>query len=356
MRILHRYLAHRVHKSILLIMTALVGLFAFLDFIWEIDELKGNYYLWKVFAYVILNLPGHVYELFPMGILIGALLTLSQLANHSEFTVMRVSGLSLQRIGMSLLSIGLPFVAITFIVGEFVSPPSERLAQQIRLQATSSVVAREFRSGLWVKDENSFVNVQEVQADSSLRGVRVYEFDENHRLRLATYAKNGVYQEGRRWLLQGIVQTRFEPEKTVTARIKEAHWISVLTPDLLNVLLIKPTDMSVQNLYAYVKYLRENDQKTARYETALWYKIAYPFAVLVMLLLAAPFCLLPLLSGGTNIKIFAGVVTGLVFQVLNRLFSNLGQLNDWPPVLSATVPTLLFLLTAVLLTRWIERH
>lgn len=357
MRILNRYLAYEIFNSVLLVMSALLMLFAFFDLIHELGDLgKGNYRLLNVVGFVLLSLPGHVYELAPIGVLIGTIFALAQLAGSSEFTIMRVSGLPPQRIAWALLRVGLLFVLLTLVFGEVIAPPSQRAAQQLRLKATSSVVAQEFRSGLWVKDAMSFVNVQEILPDATLVGVKIYEFDPAYRLRTISYAKEGVYLNENRWRLKDVTQTRFEPDRTVVNNIPQAYWLSVLNPDILNVLLVVPEQMSIWNLYSYLQHLHENKQKTTRYEIALWSKLAYPFAVLVMLLLALPFAYAQARSGGTSAKIFAGIMLGLAFHLLNRLFSHLGLLNDWSPPFSAFFPALVFLAAAAGFMWWLERR
>jgi lipopolysaccharide export system permease protein len=357
LKVLNRYLAHEIYSATLLVFSGLLMLFAFFDLIHELGDLgKGEYRLVKILGYVLLSLPGHVYELFPIAALIGTLFALAQLTAHSEFTVMRVSGMSTPRIALALAKAGTLFVILTFIFGEFIAPPSERAAEQLRLKATSSVVAQEFRSGLWVKDAGNFVNVEEVLPDTSMKGVKIYEFDPGFRLRTISYAQRGEHVDENRWRLTEVAQTRFEADRAVVTNLPQAYWYSVLTPDILNVLLVVPEQMSAWNLYFYVEHLRENKQKTTRYEIALWSKLAYPFATLVMIMLALPFAYYQGRSGGVSGKVFAGIMLGLVFHLLNRLFAHLGLLNDWPPVFSAIFPILVFLGAAMAMMWWVEKR
>jgi len=357
MKVLNRYFAHEVYNGTLLVFTALLVVFAFLDLVHQLENLgKGNYHLLYILAYVALQIPGRIYELFPIAALIGSLYALVQLSNYSEITVMRVSGVSAARIALSLLRAGLLFVILTFVVGEFIAPPSERLASQLRIRALNSVVAQEFRSGLWVKDGASFVNVKEVLPDSALVGVRIYEFDPNNRLRTISFAREGKYLKDNSWLLTDVEQTRFDASSTQVTRLPQAYWNSVLSPEMLSVLLVVPEQMSAWNLYFYVQHLRDNKQKTSRFEIALWNKLVYPFATLVMMLMALPFAFLQSRLGGVSGKVFGGIMLGLTFHLLNRVFANLGVLHDWSPPLSAGLPTLLFFLTAVSFLWWQERR
>jgi lipopolysaccharide export system permease protein len=357
MRTLRRYLTREIVTATALVFVALLMLFAFFDLVEQIKDLgRGSYRMRHVVFHVLLSVPNHVYELFPIAALIGTLFALAQLVESSEYTVMRTSGLSVTRMATTLVGVGVLFATLTFVFGEFVAPPAEQLALRIRSQAITGLVAQEFRSGLWIKDDKSFINVGEVMPDSSLRNVRIYEFDEIHRLRSISRAESGNYLQERRWRLKNIMQTNFEERKTSVAAMGEASWQSVLDPALLNVLLVKPDKMSAWRLYSFAQHLRENRQKTLRYEIALWTKLLYPIAVLVMMVLALPFAYFQRRHGGIGAKIFAGIMLGLAFHFLNRLFGHLGLLNEWPPILSAILPTLLFLNIAVGMLWWQERR
>ena len=354
MRILRKYLAREIYSATLLVLLAFLGLFAFFDLIHELGDIgKGDYRLRHAALFVLLTVPGHVYELMPIAALIGAVYALAQLAAHSEVTVMRVSGLSTRRALGAVARIGLLFVAITFVFGEFIAPPAERAAQALRLRALTSVIAQEFRSGLWVKDESRFVNVREVRPDTSLVGVKIYEFDRDYRLRSISFAERGEYLPPSSWRLSGVTKTVFgspEGPRAPPARIEKSPefvWTSDLNPDILGVLLVQPDKMSITNLYLYTRHLAENRQNTGRYDIALWKKVVYPLAVLVMMALALPFAYMQVRSGGVSLKIFAGIMLGLVFHLLNSLFAHLGAINTWPALLSAVTPSVLFLLLAL---------
>jgi len=154
--VLRRYLSKQVVGSIALVLTALLMLFAFFDLIYELKDVGvQGYRLTAAVTFVALNIPGHLYELLPVAALIGTLFAMAQLVIHSEYAVMRTSGMSILRLALTLVQIGLIFASATFVTGEFLAPASEEAAQKLRLKQSSSVVAQAFRSGLWVKDETA---------------------------------------------------------------------------------------------------------------------------------------------------------------------------------------------------------
>lgn len=358
MRTIRRYVATQIFLSTSLVFAALLLLFGFFDFIQELGDLgRGNYRLSLAAFYVALSLPGRAYEVLPIAALIGTLFAFAQMVAHSEYTVMRVSGVSIQSMAWTLLQIGVSLSVLTFLIGEFVAPASEQAAQKLRLKATTSnVVAQSFRSGLWVKDDTSFINVQRIMPETVIHDVKIYEFDSEYRLRAISKAQSGEFQSENLWRLKNMVQTRFEEGRTTVSHVPEVFWRSVLNPSILNVLMVVPEQMSLSELYAYIEHLSENRQETARYEIVLWSKIIYPFAVLVMMVLALPFAYYQVREGGVSGKIFTGVMLGLGFHLANRLFGHLGLLNAWPPLFSAVTPTLVFLGAAAWMMWRVERR
>jgi lipopolysaccharide export system permease protein len=356
---------------------ALLSLFTFFDLVAQLDEIgRRGFKLQHALTYVALTLPSRTYEVMPIAALIGTIYALSKLAANSEFTIMRVSGMSTRRLLGSLLGIGLLMVGLTFILGEIVSPPAERLAQQTRLKARGGQISvRDFRSGVWVRDvvkekDGSiggyrFINVRQVSADVGTKGWRIMEFDSDYRLRSIITAEAGTYVSGVGWDLADVVETRMPRmsadmnltgARTEVVKLPQLTWKSELKPDIFGVLLVQPERMAGWDLVQYIRHLSENRQQTERYEIAFWGKLFYPWAVLVMMALALPFAYLHVRAGGVSFKIFAGVMLGVAFYGMNKLFAHIGLLNTWPPLVVSALPSLVVLSLAFGALYWIERR
>lgn len=357
MRTLRLYLARQIFAATALVLLAFLALFAFFDLIAELRDVgRGGYRLGHAFAFVALSIPGHLYELFPIGVLIGTLYALADLAAKSEYTVMRTSGLSSFAAARSLVPVGLAFAVLCMVIGELLTPYAERAAQNVRLGALGSVVGQELRSGVWVKSESRIVNIRFVRTDSSIGEVRLYDFDKDYRLRAIQDAERGEYLGGNQWRLTGVTETLLSDEGARIVKVPELQWKSVLTPELLSVLTVAPQKMSAYDLFRYTNHLRRNNQKTQRYEIALWNKVLYPFASLVMMALALPFAYVQVRYGGLGVKVFSGIMLGVVFHSMNSLASHLGVLQSWPAALSAALPSVIFLCAALLMLWWVERR
>ena len=361
MKTLSRYIGREVLYSTMLIFVALLLLFAFFDLIHELGNVgKDGYPLGRALLFVGLSIPGHIYELVPTAALIGTLFAMSQLVANSEYTVMRASGGSLTQITLAIVRVGIPLAIATFLAGEFLAPPAERLAQQVRvqtqLQGGSRIVAQQFQSGFWFKQDQTFVNIKTLLADMTLLGVRIYEFDHDLRLNVLRVAESGTFVSDGLWRLKNVSSTKLGPEGARVERADQYDWETVLKPSILTVYQVPPEKLELPTLYDNIQILGSNQQKTSRFEIALWNKIFYPAAVLVMMVLALPFAYFQRRTGGIGFRIFSGTIIGLTFFLMVRVFSHLGVINDWPPLFSAAFPVFAFIAIAVAMLWWLERR
>jgi lipopolysaccharide export system permease protein len=374
MKVLQRYVSSEIFGSVLFVLIAFLALFAFFDLMGELPEVgRGGYRLQHAFMYVAMGLPGYVYDLMPIAALIGTIYALAQLGARSEFTIMRASGLSTGMAGWMLAKVGIVFVLITFLFGEYIAPASSAMAEKLKLKVQGSSVSQQFRTGLWTKDVihkngtsgeaigSRFINVSKVTPEGELQGVKLYDLDRDFRLTAVVTAAHANYQGKNLWRLTDVSKTIFStntPDISTAVsntRMATMDLVSEITPGILAVLFADPDRMSAVGLATYTKHLAENHQNTERYEIAFWKKLVYPFAVLVMMALALPFAYLHFRSGGVSLKIFIGIMIGVSFQLINSLFSHLGLLNTWPPFATAVLPSVLFLLIAIGSLLWVER-
>lgn len=349
MKLIYRYIISALSQSTLFTLGALLGLFAFFDVINQVSDLgRGNFTVSKMVGYILLLAPAHAYELLPLAVLIGGMVAMTQLASSSEYTVIRTSGITLSQIARTLLIFGVIFAVLTVILGEFVAPYSGQQAERMKLAATRSMVAQDFRSGIWVKDNKNFINIHEMLPDTTLLGVRIYTYDSDFNLVRTRYAERAVFsRRNQTWNLENVRETNIYLDHIESRSLIGMEWKSIIEPEILNVLLVVPEQMSAMNLIRYIEHLKSNQQQTQRYEIALWSKLFYPLACISMALVALAFTPQQRRHGQLGVRLFVGICLGVGFHFINRLFGHLGLLYNWNPVLSATLPTLLFLLMGV---------
>ncbi len=357
MKILSRYLARDMLAATTLVFVAVMALFALLDFIQELGAVRaGGFNLAQAALVVALNVPGHVYEVVPIAALVGSLVVLSRLVANSEFAVMQTSGYSLWRAAGVMSLVGMAFALFALVNGEYLAPQTEQGAQQLRLMANHQLVAQRFRSGLWFRDDGAFVNVREILPDARLQGVYIYQFDPNWNLTAVTQAQSGRWLGKQDWRLRQVTIARFGADGVALSHLPDLRWHSVLSPDIVDVLLVAPEKMSAHTLIEYIRHLKANHQRANRYEIALCSKLLFPLTIPVMMLLAMPFALHRPRAENLGARVLLGILAGLAFYLSNGFFGHVGLLDDWPPALTAVTPLAAFFLLALMGLKWVQRR
>jgi lipopolysaccharide export system permease protein len=343
MKILDRYIAKAIISYTSLVLLILIALYTFLAFITELEEVgEGSYGVLGALSYTAYSIPQHIYDLLPVASLLGSVLGLGYLAGQSELVAMRTAGFSVGRIIRSALATGMIFVVVTILMGEVVAPPAEQAASKLRSLAKTGRLSEQAERGFWTRNGNNFNRIGRVLPNGQYEDIEIFEFDEQRRLRLITQAAHATYHDDG-WHLSEVTQRFISPEGITTRRLPEALWESRLSPEILDVVMVDPQQLSAWGLYRYINYLRENKQATEQYQQAFWSKIVAPFNTLVMMFLAIPFIFGPLRSVSVGQRILVGALVGIGFFLFNRLFNQLGVVFDLPLFLSAAFPSLLSL-------------
>ena len=349
MKILDRYIGWTIIASTLTVLVVLVGIFSFFGFIEQLDDVgKGTYTLMRGATYVFLMLPSLTYQLFPMAALIGALIGFGTLMRNGEITVIRAAGVPKARVVASVLKAGFLMLLVVVVVGEVLAPPSERSAREMKGEALNERVSFSAANGFWSRDRRSYVNIREIQPDNRLKDIYIYEFDDLNRLRSATHA-DGAHYDDNTWILENVSRTELDDEGMRARQLPEAVWDSSLRPDLLAMVRIEPESLGMVNLIRYIRFLSRNSEDSLRYRHALWTKLTYPLATVVMVFLAVPMVLRANRSVSVGQRVLVGALIGLGFHLLNQASGHLGIVYEMPPWLSAGGPGLLMLGAAALL-------
>lgn len=354
MKILDVYIGKILNQTIFAVLFVLLAIFAFFEFLDELDQLgKGRYGLGDAIEYTLLSMPRMTYEIFPIAALIGSLVGLSGLVNSSEITAIRIAGLSLRQVIIIVLKMALFSIAFATLLGEFVVPYTDQQAENMRSVATSDQITLKTRNGFWSRDKNNFINIRKILPGNRVEGIFIYAFDDAHHLLHSTHAKRASYQDGR-WLLEDINLTRFTSNRVKRKHIDKAAWDSMLNPELVNLVAVKPNNLSVRDLNKYINYLTTNSQNSLQYSQALWFKSLYPLTTAVMIFLAIPIVLNAPRSVTLGQRILIGAAIGLLFHIFTKAVSHLGIVLNINPALSITVPTLLTFLAALLMLQRIN--
>jgi len=362
MRTIRRLIYREVVASVVFVAIGFLALFFFFDLVEELPNVGkgalGAYKMSHALGFVTLQIPNHLYELLPIAVLIGSIFVMARLAQSSEYTILRTSGLGPFRALRTLLVLGLIFTVLTFATGDYLAPVAGRTAQLVKARYEGLISIGQ--TGAWLKEKQAFhtynVNVGALLPDGDMRGVRIFEADARGFMVSMTQAKRARFADDGSWTLLEAERREFSTgaqAKVERTRQATLRWPTQISPEMVSVALLKPERMSTIDLFQYIQHLDANGQTSQRYEIEFWRKVFYPLSCLVMVVLALPFAYLHFRSGGITSFVFGGVLVGISFFLLNNVFGYIGNLQNWWPWLTAAAPGLIYSVVSLAAFGWL---
>ncbi len=348
MKVVRRYLFRSIIGTILLVLSVLLGLAAFIEFVTQLDDIgTGSYGTMQALIYTLLKLPNLAYQMLPMAVLLGSLLGLGGLANHGELIVLRASGVSLFRLAGSIMWTGLALSLVTLILGEFIGPPLDDYARQYRAAVKHSGEAVATGQSAWIRDGDTFLNVSRLTDDFRLGGIYLYRLDPTGQLAGIGRADSAGVDDTDQWVLSNFEESLFVDSGVKTSEARRQTQPNNLSPDLIGLTVVRPDGLTGQELFRYVRYLQRNELDTRRYEVAFWSRIAGAVAVAPMCVLALPFVFGRMRSSGSGTRLVVGVLIGLVYFLASRGLADGGQVYELNPLLIAWLPAVALIAVTV---------
>ncbi|VXB57668.1 LPS export ABC transporter permease LptG [Pseudomonas sp. 8AS] len=337
---LDRYIGTSVFFAIMAVLGIIVGLALLFAFIDELGDLGDSYGTLEALVYVLLTLPRRIYEMLPMAALIGCLIGLGSLASNSELTIMRAAGVSVGRIVWAVMKPMLVLMLVGLLIGEYLAPWSENLAQAHRSMAQGGGEAQSSKRGLWHRQGQEYIHINAVQPNGRLYGVTRYQFDDQRHLLSSSFARRALYQ-GDHWQLEEVKTTHFRERTTEVVEEPNQRWDIELNPQLLGTVVMAPEALSVSGLWRYIQYLGEQGLNNGSYWLAFWTKVLQPLVTAALVLMAISFIFGPLRSVTLGQRVFTGVLVGFVFRIAQDLLGPSSLVFGFSPLLAVLVPTLI---------------
>ncbi|MCF6459181.1 LPS export ABC transporter permease LptG [Pseudoalteromonas sp. MMG024] len=351
MRILDGYLGRSLLQTTGFTLLVLVGIGTLIKFIEQLRSVgRGTYDIVDAVLYTLYSMPYDIVVFFPMAALIGGLLGLGALASNSELVVMQAAGLSRFQIIRSVMKTALILAVVMMAIAEWVVPEAQKTAKQLRTMEISGGSIFNAQKGVWAKDGNTFININNVDESGRLDGLTMYQFNERLELQTIKRAEKAIPEQNG-WQLYKVQHLAIDANSTDTSTSENYFYESKLTPEKLGVVSVKPETLSFTGLYSYLSYLKENDQDTSTYDLAFWRKVMQPLTIAVMLLVALSFIFGPLRSVTMGARIIMGVVTGIIFHLTDRIFGPFVLVYELHPSIGAIMPSLIFIAIATFLLK-----
>ena len=342
MKILDKYIAKQILFSVFSVLGILVVVVGLLDLVDEIKKVNEGYSMSLAFLYVLLNTPQNIYEVFPIATLMGSLIGLSRLSSTSELNAAKSSGLSFSKIILITLKTGILIMVLTFLIGEFVAPKGQQIANNIKNLSESTRLSMKNTDGIWIKNENSFIHIAKIYPNKVVQEISLYRFNKKQQLIESIYSEEGYYID-KKWIMKNITSTSFENKNIEIKNSKEATFEEFIDLDLFDIMIIKPNQMTFLQLKTYINYLKENSMESKNYELAYWSKFSIPLSCLVMFLLTTPFVHSSIRSASFGQRIFVGILTGVSLFLFNQTINKLSIIINMPPFLGSFLPIFILL-------------
>ena len=309
-----------------------------------IDEHVG---LWLVVRYYATQIPQVLIILLPVSLLLSLLFSLGRMSRANEIVSMLTAGVSLPRVLLPLMGMGLLTVATSMALNYSLAPHAELARKTFLSQAQArparTIQAQVFRNRTDLRTwfvqnfrlgDNTFNNVQVLQQDAkdnilmSYVAARVYYRPETkswelENVRLAYYDAAG-----------NITKEEFHPSLVIE------HWSE--TPFRLGSANVQAEFLSLPELREYLHFNSDFPATLlAPFRTHLQYRLALPWTCLVVVCIAAPLGI-GYSRRGVLSSVAAAVILVFSMNFLVHLFLALGEGDRVPGWIAAWTPNILF--------------
>ena len=351
MKLLSQYMMRTILASTALVLVVLLALAGLFEFIAELDDIQGDYQTPQAILFTALRLPNLAFEMLPVAVLIGSLLGLGALAGNSEIIVMRSAGLSVGKLASMVAVSGVVLLIITGLIGEFIGPPLDFYARDMRTEARYQQDA-EHGNSTWVKDGDVYLHLERVNSEFEFGSIYLFRFNENNELASIAKAENSGIDDDDTWILENLRETQFVNDGVEVVESSMAVENFEVNAELLGSSLAKPLSLSARGLLLYIDYLKRNNLDASQYESEIWYRLSRTLTVLIMPILSLAFVFGSLRSGGAGGRLVIGVVIGLAYYLASETLANSGQVFNLNPALVNWLPFVVLCgITAIALGR-----
>lgn len=351
MPIIDRYIRNVVISAILTVLLILLGVQSFMELVSQLSNLgKGSYDIWSILITLPLRLPSDVYVFFPVAGFLGCLLGMGRLASSSQLIVMRASGVSIAQISWAVIKAALILIVLMTIMGEWIAPRLQEKANQIQQARLGYGGLNSHPHDIWLHQNNRFIHIGSVLSSTEMKALSIFKFNQKGELLYAMNA-NKALKQNHRWYLEDSQKTLFSQK---TTRVQEIAWQALPIVFDAQLLLNSSNDAQANSIASLIKkihYLEHSGLMANQFQLSLWQRILQPITTVVMIALGIPFIFGSLRSSSMGHRMLVGIIIGFIFYMLNRLFGPITIVYQFPPVLAALAPTMLFVLVYGILIR-----
>ena len=346
LRILDRYVLRRMLAVFFLVFSSLLLVFYIINILELIDNLIENKipFLY-VLKYDFYMTPEFVKIILPVSVLTAVLLTFSLMSKNNEIIAVQVSGISLLRLALPAVFLGLFLSLGVYFIQENILPEANRKAGQVLdvIHKRKSYSDFEFTRNWLLGRDNCiyFYNLYD-KAKKRFHYFNVLYLDRNFSILRRVSARTASWQgekqlrlvEGFEREFQGNFPKSYAPFAEKDLAIKENRGFFTRS-------IQYSSAMNSSELKKYISFLKKSRSDSQRYQAQLYYNYAFPFSSLVMVFIAIPFSFL---MGNRGALFGIGIAVGIsmIYWGVLGIFSSMGTMAVLSPLISAFAPLILF--------------
>src|SRR5499427_2649674 len=348
MRLLDRYVVRNFVQVYFYCIAGFTSIWLIFDVSDNISSFIDNHIpLLLVARYYATQMPQVFIILLPVALLLSLLFALGQMSRANEIVSMLTAGVSLPRILLPLIGIGLLTVAASMALNYSLAPHAE-LARKLFLSEAHARPARNIQGQVF--RNRSDLRTWFVQnfrlGDNTFNNVQVLQQDAKDNIVMSYVAGRAYYRpDTKTWDLENVRLTHYDAAGNITNEeflptLRIEHWSE--TPFRLGSANVQAESLSLPEL---IEYLRFNSDFPATllapFRTHLQYRLALPWTCLVVVCIAAPLGI-GYSRRGVLASVASAVVLVFAMNFLTHLFLALGEGERVSPLIAAWTPNLIF--------------
>ncbi|MFZ2630381.1 MAG: LPS export ABC transporter permease LptG [Desulfosalsimonadaceae bacterium] len=348
MKILDLYIGRTLTRHFLLVLFALCFMLSLFEFFDQMDDVgRGAYHYKDAFFFVLFTLPSRILDLIPESMLLGSIIALGLMADNNEFLALRAGGISMWRICWSVLTTAALLVVVAGIIAEFIAPPLDHHA---RIQRQAALAGKDIifsNGGFWVNEKPFFIHVRNIRNNGSPSDIDIFEWDQDGRLRVFTYAREADTTKDKEWVLKDIVQKTITDHEISSRSVGALPLKLFMRSEQLAIQEFPPESLSPSDLYQYARVMETRGQNADQYKMVFWQRVTTPFAMFAMILISLTFVFGPTRGTSVGYKIMMGAIVGIALHFINQIFGLIGLYFGVNPAITTMTPIVIILCFAL---------
>lgn len=308
-----------------------------------------------VLRLLLFQLPDIIVQTFPIAVLFATMSGMSRLNRESEFTALRLGGVSLYRLILPLIILGIVISSLTFYINEKVVPWTNHEAQNIIRQSILKQAMPDVRDNVFFKgpDGKLFFVSKYNEDENTLEKIVVYNPKEDKPYPEIITANHGKIVDNK-WQLKGGIIHRYNDQGDLYQAVMFDQMEYEITSEVENFFGEQRTtsEMSRARLKKDIELFRKSGINVDSLVIDYHLKLSMPLAALIFILIGTPLSLSSKDSRSASI-ILTIIIVFLYYLVLS-LSRSFGKNGKVPPLLAAWLPNLTFGIIGVVLLIWRE--